>query len=61
MYLTKTSLERAFDLARSGSCLHFSDIVQRLKSEGYVLDQLQGASLKKQLMELIEKAKKTDA
>jgi hypothetical protein len=57
----KTSLERAFDLAISGTCLYLTDIIQHLKSEGYSIDQLEGASVRKQLVGLIEKAKKTHA
>lgn len=55
---SRTALERAFDLARSGTCLYVKDIVWQLKSEGYSPRQIQGPSLKKQLQELIEKAKK---
>jgi hypothetical protein len=61
MDLTKTTLERAFELARSGNCLYFSDIIQHVKTEGYSLEQLQGATLKKQLTKLIENSRKTDA
>jgi hypothetical protein len=61
MDLRKTALERAFELARSGKCLSFNDIVQHVKTEGYSLDQLAGPTLKKQLLELVVKAKKTDA
>jgi hypothetical protein len=60
-YSNTTSLERAFELARSGNCIYFSDIVEHIKSEGYSVEQLHGASLKKQLLELIEKSKKTNA
>ena len=57
----KTAIERAFDLAKSGSCLHFSDIIHHLKSEGNSIDQIEGGSLKRQLAELFEKAKKPHA
>ena len=52
----KTSLERAFDLARSGKCLSIGDIKRHLIHEGYLVTQLEGRTLKKQLLELIEKA-----
>ena len=58
MDINKTALERAFDLARSGTCLNLEDIIRKLKSEGYVNGQIEGPSLKKQLLVLIEKAKK---
>ncbi|MDP8997420.1 MAG: hypothetical protein M3O03_10545 [Pseudomonadota bacterium] len=54
----KTVLERAFDLARSGICLNVRDLINRLKIEGYTIEQIQGPSLNKQLKELIERAKK---
>ena len=42
-----TTLERAYDLARSGSCRTVGDIKSRLQAEGYegVKDRLYGASL----------------
>ena len=58
MINNKTVLERAFDLARSGKCLNVSDLINRLKSEGYTLEQIEGPSLYKQLKELIERAKR---
>ena len=58
MDTNKTTIERAFDLARSGTCLTLNDIVSKLKSEGYGAGQIEGRSLNKQLRELIEKAKK---
>ena len=55
----KTSLERAFDLALSGKCLSIGDIQRQLIFEGYVVTQLEGKTLRKQLLELIKKATKT--
>jgi hypothetical protein len=52
----KTTLERAFELARSGRCLSFNDIAHQLHAEKYELSQLQGPVLKKQLLILIEEA-----
>ena len=53
-----TALERAFDLASSGKCLSVMDIILSLRTEGYSVEQLEGPALRKQLIELIEKAKK---
>ena len=61
MDTNKTALERAFDLARSGSCLHVSDIINHLKSEGYSIEQVEGPSLKTQLKDLIKRSKKPNA
>jgi hypothetical protein len=47
-----TALERAFELARSGSCADISDIRNRLKQEGHSDSQLVGPMLMKQLREL---------
>jgi hypothetical protein len=61
MDINKTAIERAFDLARSGTYLKIHDIIRKLKHEGYVNDQILGPTLKKQLLALIEHAKKPDA
>ena len=61
MDTNKTTIERAFDLARSGTCLTLNDIVSKLKSEGYATGQIEGKSLSKQLRELIEKTTKPHA
>lgn len=55
-----TTLERAFELARSGGCASVQDIRRRLKSEGYdqVEAHLAGPSLGKQLRRLCEEARK---
>ncbi|HUQ35596.1 MAG TPA: hypothetical protein VM144_04385 [Aestuariivirga sp.] len=50
----QTTLERAFDLARSGDCRSVEYLTKKLKSEGYDLVQMQGKSLRKQLSDLIE-------
>ena len=54
----KTPLERAFELARSGTCLSIRDIAYKLNSEKYDISHLEGPALRKQLMELIEEATK---
>ncbi|KAF0161412.1 MAG: hypothetical protein FD157_4139 [Rhodocyclaceae bacterium] len=56
----KTTIERAFELARSGDCRRVGDIVARLDREGYDGRQIQGSVLKKQLARLIEEARKAD-
>jgi hypothetical protein len=53
-----TTLEKAFELARSGKCLSIREIGLSLRSGGYSLEQIQGPTLKKQLLELIEAANK---
>ncbi len=49
-----TTVERAFELARSGTCADVSHITQRLKAEGFddVEGQLTGGSIRKQLRDL---------
>lgn len=60
---TPTTVERAFELARSGSCASVQDIRRRLKSEGHdqVEAHLAGPSLGKQLRRLCEDARKDTA
>jgi len=58
MEARKTSLERAFELARSGKCLFLSDIIKQLKLESYNVSHIEGRALKKQLTQLIEEAKR---
>ncbi|TPK70285.1 hypothetical protein FJ930_18340 [Mesorhizobium sp. B2-4-15] len=52
----KTTLERAFELARSGKCNNLPSLRQLLKSEGYDLRQLEGKALLNQLQALITAA-----
>ena len=56
----KTSIERAFDLARSGAYSRVGDIVSRLEREGYDRRQIHGPVLKKQLARQIEEARNAD-
>jgi hypothetical protein len=49
MTFRQTTLERAFELARSGDYLHLADITKQLRAEGYAVNQLEGGSLRKQL------------
>jgi hypothetical protein len=54
------TVERAFQLARSGACASVQDIRRKLKSEGYdqVEAHLAGPALGKQLRRLCEDARK---
>ena len=56
MELRKTAVERAFELARSGSCLSIRDIAYKLNSEKYDISHLEGPALRKQLQTLIDEA-----
>lgn len=58
MVFGKTTLERAFELARSGKCFSLSDIIKQLKTEKYDAANIEGGVLKKQLSQLIEEAKR---
>jgi len=56
---TKTCLQRAFELARSGECLKVTDIIMRLKAERFDIAQIEGPALKKQLIQLIKTARQS--
>ncbi len=49
MTFRQTTLERAFELARTGEYLRLADITKQLRAEGYAVNQLEGGSLRKQL------------
>lgn len=53
----KTVLERAFDIASSGSAGSMDDVRRQLKAEGYDQSQLQGRTLTTQLRDLMRKAR----
>ena len=53
-------LERAFELARSGSCASMTDIRRKLRSEGYSVVQITGKTISKQMRELISAARAFD-
>lgn len=53
MNTTKTALERAFELAKSGKYLTLGDIKKVLVNERYSTDTVTGGSLSKQLRSLI--------
>jgi hypothetical protein len=53
------TLERAFELARTGDCTSVDDIRKRLKAEQYsqVDAHLAGASVRRQLLDLCREAR----
>ena len=53
----KSALERAFDLARSGTCQNVVALRKRLDYEGYAGHQIEGRTLTNQLKTLIEEAR----
>ena len=56
-----TSIERAFQLAKSGDCASISDIKKILQRDGYATGQITGPLLLKQLREAIRSAQPTAA
>jgi len=52
-----TTLERAFQLAKSGTCVSVPDLRKQLKAEGYSINQVTGPNLNKQLVALIQSAR----
>ena len=58
----QTTIERAFTLARSGSCASVNDIRQRLRAERFdqVDAYLAGPSLSRQLRDLCQQARQGD-
>ena len=56
-----TTLERAFELARTGEYARVSDIRTQLKTEGYALHQLEGPTLVRQLRDLCVASRKVEA
>jgi hypothetical protein len=55
-----TALERAFQLARSGTCASVPAIRKLLKAEGYSTGQITGRALHRQLADLIKAAQEGD-
>lgn len=51
---SKTALERAFDLARSGRFLTVSALKKAVADEGYARSQLDGPALSRQLGNIIK-------
>jgi hypothetical protein len=54
-----TAMERAFQLARSGTVAGVAEIATSLNREGYHANQIEGPALKRQLADLIKAARKT--
>jgi hypothetical protein len=55
-----TELERAFQLAKSGSCGSVGDIRNQLGSEGYSTARITGRSLARQLRALMAEARSAE-
>ena len=60
MHNEVTSLERAFQLAKSGKCQTINDIKRKMRLEGYEQDQVMGRQLVGQLTVLIRTAQYRD-
>ena len=56
-----STLERAFELAASGTCSSVTEIRKRLSDEGYSTVQLTGKSLCKQLKGIIKERAEAEA
>ena len=56
-----TAVERAFQLARSGSVAGLAEITTSLNREGYYASQIEGPVLKRQLADLIKASRKSSA
>jgi len=52
--LSETATERAFNLARSGTCASIADIERKLKDELYEHYHMEGRSLRSSLRALIQ-------
>jgi hypothetical protein len=59
--MQKSTIERAFELARSGHCVRTSDIRLKLRAEGYDTLQIQGRGLLAQLRDLMKNARPESA
>jgi hypothetical protein len=57
---SKTTLERAFELARSGSVSNLAELRAAIKMEGYASGQINGPVLSRQLRGLIDKSREAD-
>jgi phosphoribosylformimino-5-aminoimidazole carboxamide ribonucleotide (ProFAR) isomerase len=56
-----TTLERAFQLARSGGCKTIEELKRALRTEGHSTTHIIGRSLTKQLRELMKRPPDTSA
>ena len=57
MEVSKTALERAFELARSGQFLSVAELRRVVSHEGYVVSQLDGRALGSQLTKIIRQSR----
>ena len=57
MQIRITSLERAFQIAKSGDVTNLSELKAALRREAYDLDQVQGHALRQQLRAVIKAAR----
>ena len=57
MEKSRTALERAFALAKSGACTSVDDVKRCLRLEGYQVSQIVGSTLARQLRTLIAEAR----
>ena len=55
----RTAMERAFELAKSGSCGSLNELKRALRHEGYSLEYVVGRALTTQLRTLMSDARKT--
>jgi hypothetical protein len=58
MHQRMTTMERAFDLARSGRFTNLSEVMTSLNREGCSPSQIEGPLLKRQLTDLIKAARR---
>jgi hypothetical protein len=56
MDITKSAIERAFELAKSGRAASVTELRAIIKAEGYALHEITGPALGRQLRNLIAKA-----
>lgn len=57
MEQNKSAMERAFEIARTGSSRSLSEIRVQLNAEGYDTRSLEGPALSKQIREIAKKAR----
>ncbi len=58
----RTALERAYELARSGTCVGLDDLIRRLEEEGYPTPRstLTGPVLRRDLTDLCREARRAE-
>ena len=61
MHGTKTTLQRAFELARSGRFRNVPELRRQLKREGYQAEQVAGPALILQLRDLMRDSRAANA